>query len=224
MTFNLMQPNLEERFLPPKNWQIKKFTNPKTSHDIAYRTSLIDNPKATVICLPGLSEYGEKYIETAHFFNKQGYDVYIIDWAYQGLSTRFKDNYQKRHSDGYDTDISDLHHLITNEIITEKPVHILAHSMGGHIGLRYIAEHPEVNIKSISASTPMISIHVMKYLCDVSSVIFSLLHPIHTKYLMKGCNWQKDNRKDHVGDIFSSNPIRENVHDAWCVPSGSHRL
>ncbi len=216
MSFNLTLPDLEKRFLPPKNWKIKSFTNPETGHNIAYRTAFIDNAKAIVFCLPGLSEYSEKYIETTRFLNDHGYNIVVIDWAYQGLSTRFKENNHKRHSDGYEADLSDLHYLIKQEINSTLPHYMLVHSMGGHIGLRYMSEHPNI-IQAASITAPMININALKYLCGTTKNIFSILTPIHTKYIVGGHDWSAKNRTNDGKDIFSSDLNRDQVHNAWCI-------
>lgn len=213
---SLTLPDLETRFLPPENWQIKNFINPDTGHEIYYRTAFIDNPKGIIFCLPGLSEYGEKYIETARDLNKAGYNVAIIDWAYQGFSCRLKDDPNKRHSDGYDSDISDLHYLINNEIKSPFPVFIMAHSMGGNIALRYAAQYPD-KIKAVATSAPMLSIYAMKYMCGMAGSLFSFFKKIHFSYVYGGHDWHEDNRKGKGEDIFSSDPIRDEVHNAWCL-------
>lgn len=216
MGFQLTLPDLEERFLPPPNWEVKSFTNPETGHDIYYRTALVENATATIICLPGLSEYGEKYIETARFFNQHNYNVFVIDWVYQGFSTRLKENRHKRHSDGYNSDISDLHYLITEKTNNNSPIFFLAHSMGAHISLRYAAKHPNT-IKAIATSAPMVNIKAAKYIGGLAYPIISALKPIHNKYVLGGKDWHEKNRLLKNKNIFTNDPIREEVHNAWCI-------
>lgn len=214
--YSLKLPDIEERFLPPNNWKIKNFNNPATGHDIYYRTAMVENAKGTIICLPGLSEYGEKYIETARFFNKQNYNFITIDWAYQGFSTRFKSNHHKRHSDGYKTDLSDLHYLITNEVKSKVPLYMLGHSMGGHIGLRYIYEHPNT-FKTASFSAPMMGINGLQYVDSFYLWILKYLKKIENLYIPGGHNWIESDRHNLVNSVFSSDKTRSKIHNAWCI-------
>lgn len=162
MSYPYTLPDFEERFLPSENWEVDNFINPETDHKIYYSQALIKAPKGSVICLPGLSEFSEKYIETAKFFNVQGYNFFVIDWAFQGRSTRLDSNPNKRHSHGYETDVSDIDYFLTKVIKTNTDLYMLAHSMGGHIGLRYLATHNH-NFKAASFSTPMLGIKSLRY-------------------------------------------------------------
>lgn len=180
MAYPYTLPDLEERFLPPENWQVGDFTNPDTNHKIHYSFALIQNPKGSVLCLPGLSEFGEKYIETARFFNTQGYNFFVLDWAYQGHSCRLREEPQKRHSDGYDTDISDLDYFIHHIIKTNTKLYMLGHSMGGHIALRYLATQ-EHKIQAASVIAPMLGIKSIRYFPTsfrflLTSMHLSLIH------------------------------------------------
>ena len=215
MPLKLTSPDLEERFLPPENWVINHFTNPETTHEIYYRTAFIDNAKAILFCLPGLSEYGEKYIETTRHFNAEGFNVVVIDWAYQGLSSRFKDNPHKRHSDGYDADIADLFHLITQEIKSDLPHYMLAHSMGGHIGLRFLSQYRDI-FTTASFSAPMIGIKSIRHLLPLHACLAPWIKRKSEYYVPGGHDWRAIDRNDMVSDIFSHDSVRKKVHNAWC--------
>lgn len=101
----------------------------------------------------------EKYIETIIELNERGYDVYSFDWRGQGLSTRILSNRHKGFIDSYDTYLNDLGVFLKNIVQPEAalPLIILAHSMGGHIALRYLHDHPKTVEKAILVS-PMIDI------------------------------------------------------------------
>jgi lysophospholipase len=210
---NIILPDLEDRFLPDNNWNVGSFTNPETNHEIHYSTSLIKSAKNTLIILPGLSEFGEKYIETTKFFNNQNYDVYIIDWAYQGRSSRYKANHNKRYSDGYEADLSDLNFFIKNIIKPNKPLYMLGHSMGAHIAMRYLATQDH-NIKAASFSAPMLSIKGLKYFPAWLSFIFK---PFENSYVPKGKDWSTSSRSNGGADEFSSDSIRGQIHSTWSI-------
>lgn len=210
-------PDLEARFLPPPNWHGGKFQNPETGHRIHFQHSApAQHVKGNVIALPGLSEFSEKYYETAQFFIKHGYGFAVIDWAYQGKSSRFNENSHKRYSDGYDTDLSDLKYFIDHYIDIDAPLFLLGHSMGGHIGLRFLMQQPDY-FQAASFSAPMIGIKDLKY----TSWLIRLLNPffrlVKTSYIPGGKNWNEGSRKSDGADIFSSDPARGSLHNAWCL-------
>lgn len=223
MAVKLTLPDLEERFLPPANWEIAHFVNPETTHEIYYRTAFIENAQATLFCLTGLSEYGEKYIEVARFFNAQGFNVIVIDWAYQGLSTRYYNNPHKRYSDGYEADISDLHYLITQHIKSDLPHYMLAHSMGGHIGLRFLSEYSNI-FKAASFSTPMVGIKAFKLFPSLFYKISSALSRFHDSYIFGRNDWKPEDRNAKTKNIFSSDLIRNQVFNSWNVANENLRI
>ncbi len=208
-------PNLPECFLPPANWQSGDFDNPETGHHIHYNFVLPDNtPKGIIVALPGLSEFGEKYSELAHEVLQRGYSFYVIDWAYQGRSTRFKANPHKRHIDGYDADLSDIDYLISTIIGAEKPLFMLGHSMGGHIGLRYLQTHPDT-IQAAGFTAPMIGIKDLRYTKHLLEFIFKYIKIFDKKYVPGGSDWSEKSRKSDGSDIFSNDPKRDQIHEAW---------
>jgi lysophospholipase len=208
---------LEKRFLPPENWQKSEFINPETGHRIHFEYgSIKDNLNGVVITLPGLSEFCEKYYETAQFFINKGYGFVVIDWAYQGRSSRFTQNQHKRHSDGYESDISDLKYLIDNYINKNIPLFMLGHSMGGHIGLRFLIKHRNY-FKSASFSAPMIGIHDLKYTGWLIKILKPVFKVFETSYVPGGKNWRKESRKSNGKDVFSSDPVRDSLHNFWCL-------
>lgn len=214
MTYPYTLPDLEARFLPPSNWESNTFKNPETDHDIYYNFCLVPNAKGTIIALPGLSEFGEKYIETAHFFNNHDYNFYVIDWAYQGRSTRLKDNPHKRFSDGYESDLSDLHYLLSNIIKFNSPLYMLGHSMGGHIGLRYLHQCPDI-INAAAFSAPMLGISDLKHTAKILTFLLPKLKFLFKKYIPGGKDWSEDSRINFKNDIFSNDKIRDKIHNAW---------
>ncbi len=218
MSVKLMLPDLETQFLPPENWESNKFSNPETNHQIHYNfiSPPDENSRGIVVILPGLSEFGEKYIETARFLSKHAYGVYIIDWAYQGRSTRLKVNPHKRHSDGYEADLSDLDYFIKNIINTDTNLFMLAHSMGGNIGLRYLIKNTD-SFKAASLSAPMLGIKDLEYVSGLTKFILSLLMIFQLKYIPGGRDWHASARLDAQKDVFSNDPVRRQLHNKWCL-------
>jgi len=216
-----MKTALEKQFLPPEGWQQAFFFNEKTGHTIHYASLKSTETSKTLFILPGLSEFSEKYIETANFFNAQGFNVHVIDWAYQGRSTRFKDNREKRHSDGYDADLSDLRHFIKINTPPSSSNYFLCHSMGAHIGIRYLSEFDH-DIKSASFSAPMTNIKSLSAFTPIYFLLSILIKPFSKHYVPDGENWKENER--NVKDIFSSDPIRKKIHYTWSLNQPTLRL
>jgi len=118
-----------------------------------------EKQKGSILLLNGRREFMEKYSETIEELNHEGFNVYSFDWRGQGLSSRMLANRHKGFIDDYDVYLSDLDMFIT-KIVKPDSVHpliIIAHSMGGHIALRFMHDHPDVADMAVLAS-PMIDI------------------------------------------------------------------
>ncbi len=113
----------------------------------------------TVLLLSGRGEYLEKYHETAADLNKRGFDVYSFDWRGQGLSSRMLANRQKGFVETYDDYLGDLDRFMQTIMMpaAEAPYYLLAHSMGGHVGLLYLHDHHRL-FKRVVLTAPLIDI------------------------------------------------------------------
>ena len=114
--------------------------------------------RGTVLFLSGRNEFIEKHLETVEDLIERGFNVATLDWRGQGLSTRPLVDRLKGHIDSFDTYADDLHRFVDG-VLSEfpGPYGVLAHSMGGHIALRWLAEttlQPEWFV----ATAPMVDI------------------------------------------------------------------
>jgi len=112
-----------------------------------------------LVLLNGRAEFMEKYGETVDELTARGFAVYSMDWRGQGLSDRMLSDRHRGYVGSYADYLSDLGRLmdkVAAESGQEAPV-LLGHSMGGHIGLRYIYERPGAFRKLVLVS-PMIDI------------------------------------------------------------------
>jgi lysophospholipase len=115
--------------------------------------------KGSTLLLVGRSEFLEKYSETIGELNQKGFDVYSFDWRGQGLSSRMLANRHKGFIDNYDIYLNDLQVFFDKIVKPEavRPLIIIAHSMGGHIALRFLHDHPDTADLAVLTS-PMIDI------------------------------------------------------------------
>lgn len=111
--------------------------------------------KGTVFLLPGRTEYVEKYGRAAEDLARRGYATLTIDWRGQGLADRAKDDPLVGHVGDfaeYQRDIDAALAFARHENLPQ-PWFLLAHSMGGCIGLRALTRaHP---FKAAAFSAPM---------------------------------------------------------------------
>lgn len=120
-----------------------------TSDDVRIRVAHWpkDNSRGTVFMFPGRTEYVEKYGRAAGEFTALGYETLGIDWRGQGLADRLIDNPRA----GYVHDFPDYQRDIAaflaaaEELDLPKPWFLVAHSMGGCIGLRAVMDDLPVN-------------------------------------------------------------------------------
>ena len=100
--------------------------------------------RGTVVMFPGRTEYCEKYSDAAREFGARGWAAAAVDWRGQGLADRTG---QARHV-GHVDDFADFQRDVAAYLAVleaegfPKPFHLLAHSMGGLIGLRALVDHP----------------------------------------------------------------------------------
>ncbi len=221
MIIESKQPDIEERFAQPKGWRWHSFER-EAGRRIRFGSVFPQDsiPDAVVVCLQGLGEFSEKYYELARWCNANNMAFWVFDWAGQGKSHRYLDNPQKRHSTGFDEDIDDLHYLIT-EYIKHSSVHpdrgriplaMIAHSMGGNLGLRYLQKHPDT-FECAAFSAPMTGIKafekIPQYVALASTYLLKLF--AGKSYIATGGDWVR-NAKTH---ILSSDPIRSLINDLW---------
>ncbi|MDH3658852.1 MAG: alpha/beta hydrolase [Alphaproteobacteria bacterium] len=118
--------------------------------------------QGTVLYLNGRTEFIEKTMAAYAILCRSGFDVWTFDWRGQGLSTRALADPQKGHITDYQLFLDDLHQVIS-ELIDLPDGHgktiLLGHSMGGHLGLRYLHDHPGL-FDAAAFSAPMIDIPV----------------------------------------------------------------
>ncbi len=111
--------------------------------------------KGTVLLFPGRTEYIEKYGLAAAELLARGYATIAIDWRGQGLADRTCDNA----AIGDVAQFSDYQHDVTATVAHARalelpePFYLLAHSMGGCIGLR--ALHNGLPVAASAFSAPM---------------------------------------------------------------------
>ena len=112
-------------------------------------------PRATLLLFPGRTEFVEKYHPVAAHFAARGLAVLGIDWRGQGASDRLIADRSLGHVGDFAAYQRDVAALVAaaEALALPGPRHLLAHSMGGAIGLR--ALHRGLAVNSAALSAPM---------------------------------------------------------------------
>lgn len=120
----------------------------------------LDGASGTVFIFPGRTEYAEKYGRIARYLQGHGFSVATIDWRGQGFSDRLLDDRAKGHVLEFRDYQQDVGELVSacDALGLAEPRHLIAHSMGGAIGLRALLEGLPVRRSVFSA--PMWGINV----------------------------------------------------------------
>ncbi|MGI9393469.1 MAG: alpha/beta fold hydrolase [Boseongicola sp.] len=117
-------------------------------------------PLGTILLFPGRTEILEKYGRVARELNEAGYTVLSIDWRGQGHSDRLIADHRPGHVGDfidYQLDVSALVGFADN-LALPKPHYLVAHSMGGCIGLRALMNG--MSVDRVVFSAPMWGIYV----------------------------------------------------------------
>ncbi|MGR3485869.1 MAG: alpha/beta fold hydrolase [Paracoccaceae bacterium] len=114
----------------------------------------------TVLMFPGRTEYAEKYGRVARDLAAAGLGTLAIDWRGQGLSDRLLDDPIPGHVCRFRDYQRDVAALVAHAAALDlpRPFHLLAHSMGGAIGLR--ALHDGLDVATAAFSAPMWGVRI----------------------------------------------------------------
>lgn len=137
-----------------------------------------DGVRGTVLLFSGRSEYIEKYGPAAGDFRARGYAMATIDWRGQGLADRPLSDAMVGHVErfgDFQKDVAALLSLVRRENLPQ-PYYLVAHSMGGAIGLR--ALHEALPVKAVAFSAPMWGIRMHPALRPVAWVLSSVSRPL----------------------------------------------
>ena len=97
--------------------------------------------RGSLLFMPGRSDFYEKYLETLHYWYGCGWRVTAADWRGQSGSGRLGVDAKTGHVDDFSIWVDDLAAFWEAwQSSTAGPHVLVAHSMGGHIALRALAE------------------------------------------------------------------------------------
>lgn len=135
------------RWTAPDGWQIRRLDWPQPS----------GRPnRGRLLFAGGRGDFIEKYIEALAHWHAGGWTVTAIDWRGQGAS---RGDIVGGHIDRMDVLVDDMAALLTDWCAEGQGPHVVvAHSMGGHVLLRTLAERaPELDAGVLVA--PMVAVN-----------------------------------------------------------------
>jgi lysophospholipase len=205
---------LPARFEEPANFKWGSFSDAGGANIRYGSLQPAGEPKGTIVLAPGFREPIEKYFEIIRDMTDRGFAVWMMDWHGQGGSDRFiKDHPQRMHNEGYGEHIATLHQFATDIVKKSSgPLILSGHSMGAHIGLRYLKEHEGVFDSAVFTS-PMCDIQTPGYPRSVAVMLARGARATRSlsKYVPKGHDWDEKTDGDFATNDLTSDPARFGV-------------
>jgi lysophospholipase len=113
--------------------------------------------RGRLLFLGGRGDFAEKYLEAMAHWRAQGWSITGFDWRGQGGSGRLLDDPLVNHLDGFDPLLDDLAAFVAGWRSDTGAHVVVAHSMGGHLLLRLLAERG-VRVDAAVLAAPMIAL------------------------------------------------------------------
>jgi len=214
----------EKRFRPPPGWRWGSFVNADGAR-LRYGWALPESTIGVAVLLPGFCEFGEKYFEAIHDLLSRNLAVWQLDWRGQGGSERYFPGSQRPYAAGYERDVADLHRFVENFVACppETPLILFGHSMGAHIGLRYLHDHPGTFRCAVLAA-PMLELRTRPLPGWLAAGIAraAVLAGIGDRYVPGWGDWDPKTAEQPKG--MSSDPLRDSVQGFWLLEHPELRL
>ena len=138
----------------------------------------VDAPKGTVLLFPGRTEYVEKYGRAARDLLQRGFATVAIDWRGQGIAARLQPNPALGHVadfKDYQLDVTAVLAFVQGSGLPQ-PYYLLAHSMGGCIGLRSL--YDGLPVQAVCFTAPMFGIKLAPPLRPIAWALSTLSKPL----------------------------------------------
>jgi lysophospholipase len=150
----------------------------KTSDAVRIRVAhwTPQSAKGTVLLFPGRTEYIEKYGPIAADLYERGLATCVIDWRGQGLAARLLPEPRIGHIHRFGDYQQDVAAMLdaARTLDLPRPFYLLAHSMGGAIGLRAVMDG--LPVKAAVFSAPMWGIQMATAMRPVAWAISWSIH------------------------------------------------
>ncbi|MEM7520156.1 MAG: alpha/beta hydrolase [Pseudomonadota bacterium] len=138
----------------------------------------LEGARGTVLMFPGRTEYIEKYGGIGAEFAARGLSMLAVDWRGQGLSDRLAHDPLLGHVEAfidYQKDVATMMR-VARELSLPRPYFLVAHSMGGCIGLRAVMEG--LGVQAAAFTGPMWGIYIKPHLRPFAVMMSKLMPAI----------------------------------------------
>ncbi len=140
VTAAMTKPKFDRRMIPAQavvqsvlmadGWPVRTFEWPAPA-----------KPRGSILFLGGRGDFFEKYLESMAHWQSLGWSITSFDWRGQGGSGRVGSNPNVGHIEHFSDWIGDLAEIYAAwSARSARPHVVIAHSMGGHLGLRAVIE------------------------------------------------------------------------------------
>jgi len=179
------------------------------------------NPRGTLVLFMGRCEYLKKYDEMACEWRDRGFQVFALEWRGQGLSDRPLENQHKCHVDDYAVHGLDLSAWLEAVVRPREvgPCVIYAHSMGGLIALRYLANQPE-RFAAAVLSAPMVGMNTDPWPLPVAMALGRLACALGYggAYAFGQGDYHASVDAVFEGNLITADPARfQRIHDGYRI-------
>ena len=177
-----------------------------------------DLEKPAILISSGRTEAAIKYKELIFDLYNNGYSIYINDHRGQGLSGRMTEDPDMGYVDTFQFYIDDMKYFYDNILkkANHKKRYLLAHSLGGAIGMTYLEQNP-YDFNAAAFSSPMLGLS--SSVCCATKVLIGK----KTKYALGQGEYEEDNLSFKKNDLTGSE-IRYNRMNAAFAESSEARL
>lgn len=137
-----------------------------------------EGARGTVVLFPGRTEYVEKYGRVAQDLAHAGYGMVAFDWRGQGLADRPQHRKDMGHVTSFDEYREDVatFRAALDDLGQPGPYYLIAHSMGGAIGLR--ALHDGLPVRAAAFTGPMWGIEMKPLTRALAPVVLRFTGPL----------------------------------------------
>ncbi len=113
-------------------------------------------PRGSILFLGGRGDFFEKYLESLAHWHSRGWSITAFDWRGQGGSGRVGSDPKVGHIEHFSDWIDDLAQIYAEwQARSAGPHIVIAHSMGGHLGLRAVIER-RIDPAAVVLISPML--------------------------------------------------------------------
>lgn len=112
-----------------------------------------------LLVLHGLGEHGGRYLHVPHFVRSAVGAVYCLDHRGHGRSEGLRGHIER--FDLFADDVAYTVKRLEEQLLKrfgKAEIHLLAHSLGGHVALRTLFLHPDLPLHSATVTSPFLGI------------------------------------------------------------------